>query len=275
MPRTRPNDDAAPAHLAVDRALRVLTFLGTRPGGASLLEISTRTGIPKPSLHRTLGAMRARGFASQPEPGGPYLLGPAVLEAAFTFHAGLDLRRLLHPLAVQARDRFGQTSHVAILDGSQVTYIDKVEADIGVRLTSVVGGRNPAHATGLGKAMLADLLPDRTAVRAWVAEHGPLAARTANTAATPDKLARRLDDVRKRGWALDDQESEDGLVCVAARVPLVFGALSPRVAISVTGLGAAMSRYGIERAGQELLQLVERFEFGAHPNPSADVSEDS
>src|SRR5690349_17933145 len=104
-------ETTASSHVAVDRALRVLSFLGTRPAGASLLEISVSTGIPKPSLHRTLSAMRARGFASQPEPGGPYLLGPAVLEAAFTFHAGLDLRQLLHPLAVQIRDHFRQTCH--------------------------------------------------------------------------------------------------------------------------------------------------------------------
>ena len=72
--------------------------------------------------------MRGRGYASQSEPGGPYLLGPAVLEAAFTFHAGLDLRRLLHSLAAKVRDHFRQTCHVVVLDGAQVSYIDKVEA---------------------------------------------------------------------------------------------------------------------------------------------------
>jgi len=250
-------------HNAVDRALRVLTFLGTRPRGASLLEISMSTSIPKPSLHRTLAAMRDRGYASQPEPGGPYLLGPAMLEAAFTFHAGLDLRRLLHPLAAQVRDHFRQTCHVVVLDGAQVTYIDKVEADIGVRITSVIGGRNPAHATGVGKALLADALPDAGAVRGWVAEHGPLAQRTSHTLTTAPELARALDEVRVRGWALDDQESEDGLACVAARVPLVFGPLVPPVAISVTGLREPLVRYGTDRAGRELIDIVNAFEFGA------------
>ena len=104
MPSTAHSPEGLSIHNAVNRAMRVLTFLGTRPQGASLLEISTSTGIPKPSLHRTLTAMRGRGYASQSEPGGPYLLGPTVLEAAFTFHAGLDLRRLLHPLAAKVRD---------------------------------------------------------------------------------------------------------------------------------------------------------------------------
>jgi IclR family acetate operon transcriptional repressor len=253
-----------PSHLAVDRALRVLAFLGARPGGASLLEIATAIGVPKPSVHRTLTAMRERGFATQPEAGGPYLLGPAVLEAAFTFHAGLDLRRLLHPLATEVRDRFQQTCHVVVRDGAQVTYIDKVEADIGVRLTSVIGGRNPVHATGVGKALLAHALPDARAVRQWVAENGPLPARTRHTITTAAKLALALDEVRERGWAVDDQESEDGLLCIAARVPLVFGALSPPVAISVTGLRESLLRYGTERAGTELLELVDDFEFHPH-----------
>ena len=264
MPSITQSPEGPSIHNAVDRAMRVLTFLGTRPQGASLLEISTSTGIPKPSLHRTLTAMRGRRYASQPESGGPYLLGPAVLEAAFTFHAGLDLRRLLHPLAARVRDHFRQTCHVVVLDGAQVTYIDKVEADIGVRLTSVIGGRNPAHATGVGKALLADALPDAGAVRGWVAEHGPLAKRTAHTLTTGPELARALDEVRVRGWALDDQESEDGLACVAVRVPLVFGPLTPPVAISVTGLREPLVRYGTQRACRELLDIVNSFEFGAH-----------
>ena len=194
--------------------------------------------------------MRGRGYASQSEPGGPYLLGPAVLEAAFTFHAGLDLRRLLHPLAAQVRDHFRQTCHVVVLDGAQVTYIDKVEADIGVRLTSVIGGRNPAHATGVGKALLADALPDAGAVRDWVAEHGPLAQRTSHTLTTAPELARALDEVRGRGVGAGRSGERGRPGLHAARVPLVFGPLTPPVAISVTGLREPLVRYGTQRAGR-------------------------
>ena len=252
-----------PAHVAVDRALQVLSFLGAHPGGASLAEVAAATGVPKPSVHRTLTAMRERGFATQPETGGAYLLGRAALEAAFTFHAGLDLRRLLRPLADRVRDRFGQTCHLAVLDGAQITYVEKVEADLGVRLTSVVGGRNPAHATAVGKALLAAELPDDAAVLEWVQEHGPLAPRTASTATTARALAASLAGVRRRGWALDDEESEEGLVCVGTCVPLVFGALVPRVAVSVSGLRPQMARRGVEAMGAELCELVAGFEFAA------------
>jgi IclR family acetate operon transcriptional repressor len=144
-----------------------------------------------------------------------------------------------------------------------VVYVDKVEANIGVRITSVIGGRNPAHATGVGKALLAELLPDDAAVRAWAQRHGPLQARTARTATSATMLSKSLNDVRTFGWAVDDEESEDGLLCVAARVPLVFGVLAPRVAVSVTGLRSRMVQYGIERTGRELVALIDRFEFHA------------
>jgi IclR family transcriptional regulator, acetate operon repressor len=254
---------ASPSHQAVDRALQVLEHLGRHPAGLTLQELSSATGVPKPSLHRILASMRARGFAAQLQSGGVYVLGPAALEAAFTFHAKFDLRQLLHPLVVAVNDTFGQTAHLAVLSGPMIVYIDKLEADIGVRITSVVGGRNPAHATGVGKALLVQELPDDAAVRRWVTEHGPLAKRTATTATTATALAKELRDTRERGYAIDDEESEMGVLCVAARVPLVFGDLTPPTAVSVTGLKQRMVEMGIERIAKELLGLIQSFEFAS------------
>ena len=270
MMRGMRNDDISiPTHQAVDRALQVISYLGNRAAGATLQEIPAATGVPKPSLYRTLSVMRDRGFASQLEARGVYLLGPAALEAAFRFHADLDLRRLLQPLMREIRDISGQTVHLATLHGGEVVYIDKLESSIGVRLTSVVGGRNPAHATGVGKALLAAELTNDDAVSAWVAQHGPLATRTANTITTAAALAEDLEGVRRRGFAIDDEESEPGLVCVAATVPLVFGRLIPTVGLSMTGLKERMLDNGLEQLGTSLVTLIRNFEYGAHATDSA------
>ncbi len=255
-----------PTHLAVDRALQIISYLGTRPDGATLQEISQAIGIPKPSVHRVLAAMRDRGFAVQPRSGGAYLLGPAALAAAFGFHAGLDLRRLLRPLMLELQDVAHQTVHLARLDGGDIVYIDKLDASIGVRLTSVIGGRNPATATGVGKALLAARLPDDAAVQRWVDQHGPLVRRTPRTVSTVAELAAALRETRRRGYAIDDEESESGLSCVAAVVPLVFGDLVPPVAISITGLTSTMTDFGIDRLGETLVRRIADFEFGA-PGP--------
>jgi IclR family acetate operon transcriptional repressor len=80
-----------------------------------------------------------------------------------------------------------------------------------------------------------------------------------------------LDEVRRAGWAIDDEESEVGLLCVATCVPLVFGETGPRCAVSVTGLRESLTRYGSARAGRELIALVDNFEFAAHPVRTIDT----
>ncbi|MGN6742819.1 MAG: IclR family transcriptional regulator [Amnibacterium sp.] len=262
------NIAASPAHRAVDRALEVIAYLGAHPGGVSLHDLATATGTPKPTLHRILRSMRERGFAAQPEPGGDYFLGAAAVEAAFRFHAGLDLRRILRPLLVQVQQDAAQTVHLATLDGAEVVYLDKLEADLGIRLSSVVGGRNPAHVTGVGKALLAAQLTGPAAVERWVERFGPLAVRTPHSVATAADLARELEATRARGYAIDDEESEESLLCVAAEVPLVFGPASPPVAISITGLKTRMTALGVERLGTGLLAAVDAFAYRAttdHP----------
>src|SRR5262249_34778371 len=155
-----------------------------------------------------------------------------------------DLRQVLHPLVLAIRDKFQQTTHLACLTGGEISYIDKVEANIRVPITSLIGGPHPAPAPRVGEATLgplpggggAVLRGGDDAVRDWVNEHGPLLQRTPHTATTAEQLAEALRAVREKGFAVDNEESEPGLVCVAACVPMVFGELSPLTAVSVTGL---------------------------------------
>jgi len=250
--------EPVPAMRGVDRALRLITVLGGRGSGYTLDELSRVLDLPKSSLHRILAVFRANGYATQPEPGGRYFLGPAALEAAFRFHESMDLRMLVHQLILQIRDRFDETAHMAVMDGSDVVYLDKVEASHSVRLTSVIGGRNPAHATGVGKAMLAFTLADEAQVRSWIALHGPLVARTENTVVTVDAFAARLDTVRRRGFSLDDEESELGVRCVA--VPVFFGSKVPVAAVSVTAPKDRLRIGDAETLGRSLRDMVAVYE---------------
>lgn len=254
------------AHQAVDRALQVVMHLGRHSSGVSLNDLSRALGVPKPSLHRILSSMRGRGFATQLAPGGDYFLGPAALEAAFSFYGDLDLRALTHPLLLEANKQFDQTCHLASLDGGEVVYIDKVDTSTRIRLSSVIGGRNPAHATGVGKALLAGTLRDDD-VEAWVRAHGPLAKRTERTAADAPRLAEVLRETREQGFAVDDEESEPGLLCVAVALPVVFDRLSAPLAISVTGMKTQMLELGVAEISSTLLSLAAEFEYGTRPTP--------
>ncbi|MFI0512078.1 IclR family transcriptional regulator [Streptomyces sp. WSLK1-5] len=217
-----------------DRVLAVLKELARHPDGVALDELTRAIGSPKPTVHRALAALRRAGLAGQ-DPGGRYLLGDEFLRMAFAHHEArpehVRVRPLLETLAV----RFGETAHYAVLDGREVVYRAKVDPPTGaVRLTSTVGGRNPAHATGVGKMLLAHELGALDTVRRWIGEV-PLERRTPRTLCTAEELHRELRDTRERGYALDDQENEAGVNCLALPV---YGT-SPRVpsgAVSVSAL---------------------------------------
>ncbi len=234
---------------SVDRALRILTVIGGSSRGLSLDELSLRLDIPKSSLHRLLAALKHRRFVAQPEPG-PYFLGTEMLATAFRFHDMLDLRALIHPLLVRLSGELNETTHMAVLDKAEVVYQDKVEASRAIKMSSVIGGRNPANATGVGKALLAWTYPTDEAIGAWAALWGPLPRRTDRTIAAAPLLARELGKVRKRGFAMDLEENETGVRCAA--VPVFLGRPVPAAAISVTVLAARADQGRLAELGATL-----------------------
>ncbi len=233
-----PDSNGSPVG-SVDRALRILTEISGAPRGLSLDDLSGRLGLPKSSLHRLLAALKYRRFVTQPEPGGPYLLGTEMLATSFRFCDTLDLRTLVHPYLVQLAGQLNETVHMAVLDGPEVVYQDKIESSQSIKLSSVIGGRNAAHATGVGKALLAWTYPTDEAIRAWAAQWGPLVARTPRTITSPGKLADQLAEVRRQGYALDVEENETGVRCAA--VPVFVGRGVPAAAVSTTLLGTRAS----------------------------------
>jgi len=122
-----------------------------------------------------------------------------------------------------------------VLDGAEVVYQDKLDASHSIKLSSAIGGRNPAHATGVGKALLAWTYPTDQAVQAWATVWAPLEARTRRTITSVRRLADELAQVRQRGYALDLEENETGVRCAA--VPIFLGRPVPVAAVSVTVLG--------------------------------------
>ena len=216
---------------SVDRALRVLQELAEHGSGVVLGELASTTGLPKSSLHRTLGALQERGFATQRDDG-RYLLGTELLRIAFEFHDRLDLRVLLRPTLERLRATLNETVHVGVLDGPDVVYVDKLESTGPLSLTSKIGGRNPAHATAVGKALLAWAYPTRASITEWVRRDGPLVRRTSRTIVAADHLARELARVRADGFSKDLEESEPGVRCLAT--PVFFGSTMPIAAISIS-----------------------------------------
>ncbi len=217
-----------------DRVLAVLVELAKFPEGISLDEMARLVAGSKPTVHRALAALCRAGLAGK-DGRGRYLLGDEFLRMAFAHHEARPDHLRVQPILDRLTAHFGETSHYAVLDGTSIVYRAKVDPTVGaMRLTSTVGGRNPAHSTAVGKLLLSFQLPGLDAVTEWIGDR-ELERPTPRTAGTAAELHEQLELVRKRGYSVDDQENEPGVNCIA--VPVYLSSPSePSGAISVSAL---------------------------------------
>lgn len=217
-----------------DRVLAVLAELARHPDGIGLDDLARAMASPKPTVHRALASLRRAGFADQ-HGHGRYLLGNEFLRMAFTHHEARPDHIRVAPILRALCERYNETVHYAVLDGASVVYRSKLDPPDGaVRLTSVVGGRNPVHCTAVGKLLLAQSLKDEDAIRAYVGDR-PLERRTDRTITTVEGLHAEFVRIREQGYAVDDRESEPGVNCVAVLAFLTSPTV-PSGAVSVSGL---------------------------------------
>ncbi|MEU1726641.1 IclR family transcriptional regulator [Nonomuraea sp. NPDC005692] len=220
--------------VGADRVLAVLAELARHPDGIGLEEMARAVSSPKPTAHRALAALRRAGLAVQ-NGHGRYVLGDEFLRMAFAHHEARPDHVRVTPMLKALCDRYGETVHYAVLEGTSVVYRSKLDPPSGaVRLTSVVGGRNPAHCTAVGKMLLAGTLRDEAAVRAWVGDRR-LERPTGRSVGTAEELHAELVRVRAQGYAADDQENEPGVNCVAVPAYLTSPTV-PSGAVSISGL---------------------------------------
>jgi DNA-binding IclR family transcriptional regulator len=250
---SRPSPQSEPPERLVgsDRVLALLIELANRPDGASLDELARAVASPKSTVHRALAALTRARLATR-EGAGRYRLGDEFVRLAFTYQDARPEAARIVPALRALADRFGETAHYAILDGAEVVYRAKVDPPVGaVRLTSTIGGRNPARATAVGKVLLAHLLTDDAAVAAWARLH-PVAPRTPRTLTDDGAFVAEVARARALGYAVDDQENEPGVNCVAVRV----GGPRGEGAISVSGLAYRTPLRVLEGSLQEIREIV-------------------
>lgn len=198
--------------------------------GMAYAEIVEATGLPKSSVHRVLKELTHMGYLSFSPDTKKYRGSMRLAAIGADIMANFDLREHVRPYLLELHRETEHTSNTGIRDGMVGVFIDKIESrDYGIKLFSEVGKTFPLHCTGLGKALLAWGPPETT--RALLA--GPMEPLTENTITDPDRLLEELEDVRRKGYAVDHEEITRGIMCVAAPV---FGIVDGDAvcAISVT-----------------------------------------
>lgn len=203
--------------VGADRVLAVLKQLAGHREPVSLDVLTREIGSPKPTVHRALATLRMAGLANQ-DGLGRYVLGDEFVRLAFAHHEGRPEHIRVQPILEDLASRFGETTHFAVLSERDVVYRAKVDPPVGaLRLSSIIGGRNPAHATGVGKLLLAEALTTLESVRRWIGDQ-PLERRTPNTRCEAKRLHHDLMEIRRTGFATDDEENEFGVCCIAVPV---------------------------------------------------------
>ncbi|OGO10627.1 MAG: hypothetical protein A2Z66_05080 [Chloroflexi bacterium RBG_13_66_10] len=233
MPISGSSDPAAPDRYhvrSVERALSILKLFLTGEGELNLAEISARMQLPQSTAFRLLVTLRSSGLIEQSKNNGKYRLGTTSLALGGAFLRSSDLRQSAKDSLEALRDRCGETVHLAVLDKLEVIYLDKLAGlhPIGL-MSSRVGDRSPAHCTGLGKALLAQLSDAEIRERYT---NTPLRRYTPNTITHLGTLLKDLAEIRAQGYAIDDEEHEAGVACVAAPI---FDSAGTAAALSVAG----------------------------------------
>ena len=205
--------------VGADRVIAVLTELAEHPQGVTLDELAGILNSSKPTVHRALATLRRAGMAELVERG-VYVLGDEYLRLAFRNLDGRPETARLQPLLEELATTYGETAHYAVLSGADIVYRAKMDPPQGaVRLTSVIGGRNPAYRTAVGKVLLSRSLTTLADVEAFWGAF-PLEQKTPHTLTTAQALLADLDASRTRGYGTDDQENELGVNCLAIPIRL-------------------------------------------------------
>jgi IclR family pca regulon transcriptional regulator len=199
---------------SIERGVEVLRAFGERDATLSVAEVATRVGLSRPVVRRILLTFEHLGYAVAQN--GQWSLTPRILELGAGYFQRSSLPEVAYPYMADVVEATGETCSVGVLDGHEVIHVARVEDRRPLPDAIRIGTRLPAHATAIGKVLLADL-PERELKR-YLAK-GRLEEHTPNTITDPARLRERLDAVRERGYDVSMEELHPGQVAVA--VPIV------------------------------------------------------
>lgn len=237
---------------AVVRAVAVLDYLGHR-SGASFTTIHKDLGLPKSSALALLKTLVEQGILRVSSEG-VYTLGLRLFELGSLAVRRLDIRKEALPHMRAIVDKVQLTCHLGVLDGAESVYLAKVECDQALVVNSWEGKRLHLHSSALGKSLL--LVADRDVAERLVAEM-PLDRHTKNTITSRDEYLKHLEEARRKGWTIDDEEDVEGIRCIG--VP-VFGLDKLPLALSISGPLAQVPYHRLDELAGSLMNAARNLE---------------
>ena len=221
---------------SVASSIRLLKAFSEEQVEIGISDLAKRLGVAKSTVHRLAVTLVADGMLEQNPATGKYRLGLSLFRLGSLVRRRMDVSSEGRPLLRELREKVNETVHLAVLDGAEIMYVFNLESTQAIRMRSDVGVRKPAYCTAEGQVILAYQSPE---VIERVMSHG-LPARTPQTVTDAQALKKVLEGIRARGCAIEDEESELGMRCIAA--PLWNDAGEVVAAIGLAGPVSRLSK---------------------------------
>jgi len=213
----------------IAKVLNVLELLDRAPGGLQLKDVAERTGINKSTAYRFLSHLEGEGYLFR-DIAGNYMVGPKLTRMGQGASSQATLSKICRPVLENLRKITCETINLAVLDGSDILYIDVLETFHTFRLVSEVGMRRPFYSTALGKAILANM--EDTAGREELCSSIHFERTTPHTITSVAKLKKQFAMIQKQGFSLDDEEAVIGVRCLGAAFLGADGQVAGGISIS-------------------------------------------
>lgn len=235
---------------SAERIFQVMEMLADH-GEMGLMELSAALGLHKSTVHRLLMSLIYMGYAKQDEVTQKYMLSYKVVSMAGKVLERTDILQLAKPYMERLSDLSGEAVHLVQREGGNILYIYKTEAKVGtIRMVSHVGMVHPMYCSGVGKAIMATL-PEEEIKQIW--NESVIEKKTEKTITDYARMQEVLAEVRKNGYALDDEENEKGVRCIAA---CLYGHQKEvKYAFSISGPTSRMTRERVRELAVDVLKV--------------------
>ncbi|MCI5872930.1 MAG: IclR family transcriptional regulator [Clostridiales bacterium] len=237
---------------SAERIFQVMEMLADN-GEMGLMELSAALGLHKSTVHRLLMSLIYMGYAKQDEGTQKYMLSYKVVNMAGKILDRMDILQIAKPYMERLSDLSGEAVHLVQREGNNILYIYKIEAKVGtIRMVSHVGMVHPMYCSGVGKAIMATL-PEEEVKQIW--NESIIEKKTEKTITDYTQMQDVLEEVKKNGYALDDEENEKGVRCIAA---CLYGHQKEvKYAFSISGPTSRMTRERVKELAVDVRKVQE------------------
>lgn len=234
---------------SIDRSVMILEYISEN-NDCRLVDICTYLDLNKSTVHGIISTLEFHGLISKDPVTSKYSLGSKIFQLGMLYEKNLSIKKVAKPYLHHLVDKFSETAHLAVFSNYEALYVDKVESPYSIRMTSIVGTSDPLATTAIGKCILANISEDNFD---YFINTTNLNALTDYSITDKNKLLEELNMIKKQGFALDLEELEVGLNCIA--VPIKNSAGEAIAAISISAPSSRFNKEILQEMKNELVNV--------------------